>query len=205
MKNYEIVIANGKGGAGKTTVTYLLALAFAEAGHHVALRDLDPQLSITQAASLPPFASHPRIGLLPHAPAGANITLTDSPARLESKNWQVMLRKATLIVIVSQPFIIDLWAARDAFSMINRGLPEIPIALLGNQIVPAHTYSRIFPDSVKQLALSPCHVLRQTLSRRENYRHAINGGWSVLDASEKNELLLIASELLALCQNACQK
>ncbi|MFC1452499.1 ParA family protein [Verrucomicrobiota bacterium] len=39
----NILLCNGKGGTGKTTMAVLLAHALAEAGRRVAVLDLDPQ------------------------------------------------------------------------------------------------------------------------------------------------------------------
>ena len=43
-----ITLCNGKGGSGKTTLTMLLAAALIEAGHDVAVQDLDPQRTATR-------------------------------------------------------------------------------------------------------------------------------------------------------------
>jgi chromosome partitioning protein len=43
-----ITVAQQKGGAGKTTLTAQLAVAFAGDGQRVALIDIDPQASLAQ-------------------------------------------------------------------------------------------------------------------------------------------------------------
>ena len=43
-----ITICNGKGGAGKTTLSVLLATAFNHAGHAAALLDRDPQATASR-------------------------------------------------------------------------------------------------------------------------------------------------------------
>ena len=47
----RILIINGKGGCGKTTIATNLAVAYAKAGHGVALMDNDPQGSSTYWAA----------------------------------------------------------------------------------------------------------------------------------------------------------
>jgi chromosome partitioning protein len=50
----KLVIANFKGGVGKTTTTVNLGAALAEAGYRVLLIDLDPQAGMTTALGLDP-------------------------------------------------------------------------------------------------------------------------------------------------------
>lgn len=58
-----IVLASGKGGCGRTTTALALAASWRDAGHRVALLDLDPQAGATLAAGVRPPAdpvrSHP--------------------------------------------------------------------------------------------------------------------------------------------------
>ncbi|MCC6630127.1 MAG: ParA family protein [Chloroflexi bacterium] len=49
-----VAIANGKGGVGKTSTTYALGDALADAGQRVLMVDLDPQSSLTLAAGQNP-------------------------------------------------------------------------------------------------------------------------------------------------------
>lgn len=51
-----IVIANQKGGVGKTTTVLNLGAALAELGYHTALVDLDPQAGLTATCGIDPYS-----------------------------------------------------------------------------------------------------------------------------------------------------
>ncbi len=59
-----LVIANFKGGVGKTTTTVNLGAALAEAGHRTLLVDLDPQAGLTTALGLDPRQPRAGVGAL---------------------------------------------------------------------------------------------------------------------------------------------
>lgn len=66
----KILVANPKGGSGKTTVATNLAGYFAHLGNHVVIANLDRQLSITGWLERRP-ASAPTIQVVHHIPSKA--------------------------------------------------------------------------------------------------------------------------------------
>lgn len=66
-----IIVANQKGGVGKTTTVMNLAAALARAGKQTAMIDLDPQGALTVSHGLDPYAVRPSThDVLTHANAG---------------------------------------------------------------------------------------------------------------------------------------
>lgn len=120
---FRILIANSKGGCGKTTLTTSLAGYFARSGRRTTLIDCDPQGSSTawcsqRAAHLSPvqsFASNdPSYGLAPgwmlRIPANTEILLIDTPAGLRPHEFEQFARHADALVIPVVPSPIDLRA-----------------------------------------------------------------------------------------------
>lgn len=114
MKN--ILIANSKGGSGKTTLATNLAGYFATLGGHVMLSDLDRQQSSAQwllrrPPELPTIHSHnPRSKELPH---GADWLITDSPAGLREEKLSEAVKQADCVIVPIQPSAFDIGAARN--------------------------------------------------------------------------------------------
>jgi len=114
MKN--ILIANSKGGSGKTTLSTNLAGYFATLGGHVVLSDLDRQQSSAQwlqrrPEEFPTIHSHnPRTK---DTPFGADWLITDSPAGLREDKLSDAVKQADCVIVPIQPSAFDIGAARN--------------------------------------------------------------------------------------------
>jgi chromosome partitioning protein len=110
-----ILVANPKGGSGKTTLSINIAGYLANRGRHVALLDLDRQQSAAQWLALRP-ASLPAIGLLGSKKEDAQRNdwlVIDSPAALHGKNLAHAVKLASKIIVPVAPSLFDLQASRD--------------------------------------------------------------------------------------------
>lgn len=109
-----ILIANPKGGSGKTTLSTNIAGYLASRGHSVAILDLDRQKSATQWLSTRP-SSLPTIGSLyagVEKSAAADWLVIDSPAGLHGKNLEHALKLAHKIIVPIAPSLFDIQASR---------------------------------------------------------------------------------------------
>ncbi|MBK9160871.1 MAG: ParA family protein [Nitrosomonadales bacterium] len=108
-----ILIANPKGGSGKTTLSVNIAGYLASRGHRVAMLDLDRQQSSalwlkTRTDDLP------RIRTLDEKKEHAHDWLViDSPAGLHGKNLAHAIKLAHKVVVPVAPSLFDLDASRD--------------------------------------------------------------------------------------------
>ena len=116
MTKKAVLVANPKGGSGKTTLPTNLAGALANAGEQVVLWDVDRQRSSLHWLSLRP-ADRPPIEWLGSG-AGGSATrrnrskwlILDSAAGLYGKSLTYALRLAHQVLIPVQPSVFDLAA-----------------------------------------------------------------------------------------------
>jgi chromosome partitioning protein len=108
-----ILVANPKGGSGKTTLSVNIAGYLANSGQQVAMLDLDRQQSSALWLATRP-ADLPRIRVLdskhdrPH-----DWLVIDSPAGLHGKNLDHAVKLAQKIIVPVAPSLFDLQASRD--------------------------------------------------------------------------------------------
>ncbi len=183
-----ITFCNGKGGTGKTTLSVLLALALKEAGHEVAIYDVDPQKTATRWVQ--------EVGVIQLGEFGkAPVTIVDTPPRLDSPQTIAALRKADLIVLVTSPSPADLFTSRDTAALLKReGLLE-RAHLLYNQVEQGTLLSRNLSQMADKIGLPS---LANHLQRRQAYQHAVLLGWKSLGPKAREEALRVALEIVAL-------
>jgi len=184
----NILLCNGKGGTGKTTMAVLLAHALAEAGKRVAVLDLDPQATATawlrecdgaKVAEYEPGAEYDAV-------------FTDTPPRLDA--LAPALARCSVAVIVCSPSPADLWTSRDTAAAIRDKLPRGGrLRLLFNGVLSHTVLARELPDLAKRVGVKP---LRSTISRRQCYQHAALLGWKALDVAAREELFKAALEVV---------
>jgi chromosome partitioning protein len=110
-----ILIANPKGGSGKTTLSVNIAGYLANRGQRAAILDLDRQQSAslwlaTRPDDLPRIRS---LGSKKDDGHRNNWLVIDSPAGLHGKNLAHALKLASKIIVPVAPSLFDLQASRD--------------------------------------------------------------------------------------------
>ena len=115
----SFLIANPKGGCGKTTLATNLAGYFARRGHRVMLGDIDRQQSAREwlrlrPQGLPPIRSW---DIAPGEPArpprDTTHVVLDTPAGLHGKKLDVVVKSIHRVIVPLQPSIFDILATRD--------------------------------------------------------------------------------------------
>jgi chromosome partitioning protein len=121
-----IVVANPKGGVGKSTLATNLAGHFAANGEWVALADLDKQRSSHAWLRLRPD-SLPRIeewSLDVDAPGkppkGLEKAVLDTPAGVHGNRLSVALELADKVIVPLQPSIFDILATQDFLKRLSK-------------------------------------------------------------------------------------
>jgi chromosome partitioning protein len=134
-----VVVANPKGGVGKSTVATQIAGYFASRGHAVMLGDVDrQQSSLTWLSIRPP--SLPRIGTWEAAhdaivrpPRGTTHVVLDTPAGLHGKRLDEVMKLADKVIVPLQPSIFDIHATHAFIQELqaHRRSDKVSIGIVG--------------------------------------------------------------------------
>lgn len=114
-----IVVANPKGGVGKSTLSTNIAGYLASQGKAVMLGDIDRQQSAATWLGLRPTTAAPirtwdtGADLRARPPKGTTHVVLDTPAGLHGKRLDEVLKIATQVIVPLQPSIFDIHATHD--------------------------------------------------------------------------------------------
>lgn len=134
-----IVVANPKGGVGKSTLATNIAGYFAARGHAVMLGDVDRQQSSRTWLSLRP-AGLPLIRTwdvtderLVRPPKGTTHVVLDTPAGLHGRRLDEVLKLADKVLIPLQPSIFDIHATHQFITELraHKRARNIDVVLVG--------------------------------------------------------------------------
>ena len=120
----SILVANPKGGAGKSTLATNLAGYFARCGHRVMLGDTDRQQSSRdwlnlRSRLLPPIATWEIDKDRPaKPPQGTSHAVLDTPAGLHGKNLERVLKVVHRVIVPVQPSLFDILATKSFLEML---------------------------------------------------------------------------------------
>lgn len=181
-----LVVANPKGGVGKSTLATHAAGYWASQGHAVMLGDVDPQQSSRLWLSLRPesLASiqswEVQDALVVRPPRGTSHVVLDTPAGVSELRLRELLRLADKVLVPLQASIFDIYATRaflDQLQTLQRGRSKPEIGLVGMRVderTRAARQLRQFTDSLK---LPVVAMLRPT----QNYVHLAAHGLTLFD------------------------
>ena len=191
---FRILVANSKGGCGKTTVTSSLAGYFACSGKRTTLLDCDPQGSslawtLQRAAHLPRVhalaGNNPAYGLsagwLLRVPANTDVLLIDTPAGVRAHEFEGLARHADALVIPVVPSPIDLRATL-MFIDIVRKLPDVRsgrlrVALIANRLRERTNSTRQLDSTLQRLTQTAKIRVRDS----QTYVRLAESGKSIFD------------------------
>ena len=183
-----VVVANPKGGVGKSTLSTNIAGYFASQGHAVMLGDADRQQSSRLWLSLRPAAARPittwDIGddLIAKPPKGTTHVVLDTPAGLHGKQLKEVLKMADHIVVPLQPSVFDIFATRAFLDELahSKHTLKARIGIVGMRVDARTISADKLHEFVDSLKLPVLGYLRDT----QNYVHAAARGLSLFDVSK---------------------
>jgi chromosome partitioning protein len=162
-----ILIANPKGGSGKTTLSTNIAGYIASRGQRAAILDLDRQKSATQWLANRP-RSLPGIELM-HAEGEKNAPVDwlviDSPAGLHGKNLEHALKLVHKVVVPIAPSAFDIQASRDFLEVLHHEKTvrkgKIFVGVVGMRMDPRTRAALTLEQFLKGLDLPVLAYLRE--------------------------------------------
>jgi len=139
----SILVANAKGGCGKSTIATNLAAAFANAGHRTALADADRQRSTLTWLKTRPKSVAPIVALdwrkeTGKVPDGVERLVIDAGAGVTSARVRDLLKRTDIVIMPILPSVFDEAATRrflkkvDELKPIRKG--RKPVEVVGNRM-----------------------------------------------------------------------
>jgi chromosome partitioning protein len=182
-----VVIANPKGGVGKSTLSTNVAGYFASQGHGVMLGDADRQQSSALWLKLrPPMARSIETwdvtpDLIARPPRGTTHVVLDTPAGLHGWRFKDVLKLADKVLVPLQPSIFDIYATRAFLDELaeTRQADRLQIGIVGMRVDGRTIAADKLHEFVDGLGLPVLGYLRDT----QNYIHLAARGLTVFDVA----------------------
>ena len=181
-----VLVANPKGGVGKSTLATNIAGYFASRGHAVMLGDVDRQQSARLWLGLrPPAAATISTweaqgdGSVVRPPKGTTHAVLDSPAGLHGWRFKDVLALADKVIVPLQPSIFDIYATRDFLDRLkeSRNAAKTEIGLVGMRVDARTLAADRLHEFVAGLGVPVIGELRDT----QNYVQLAARGLTVFD------------------------
>lgn len=182
-----VVVANPKGGVGKSTVATNIAGYFASRGHNVMLGDADRQQSSRLWLRLRPPEARPIAswdvgeGQLARPPRGTTHVVLDTPAGLQGKLLQETMKLADKVVVPLQASIFDIYATRAFLDELaqHRKASQMQVGIVGMRVDARTIAADKLQEFVEALGLPVLGFLRPT----QNYVHLAARGLTLSDVA----------------------
>ena len=182
-----VVVANPKGGVGKSTLATNIAGHFARQGHAVMIGDADRQQSSRLWLGLRPEGARPigtwdiNADLIAKPPRGTTHVVLDTPAGLHGWRFKDVLRMADKIIVPLQPSVFDIFATRDFLDQLaeNRHVGKAQIGIVGMRVDSRTIAADKLREFVASLDLPVLGYLRDT----QNYIHLAAHGLTLFDVA----------------------
>ena len=195
-----IVIANPKGGVGKSTLATHVAGYFASKGHAVMLGDADPQQSSRLWLGLRPAEARPisnwemsaertSADMTVKPPRGTTHVVIDTPAGLAGARLGELMKMADKVIVPLQPSVFDIFATRSFLDELvnsrqtsrrtNPQTGKVKIGLVGMRVDSRTIATSHLHEFVEAQGLPVLSYVRDT----QNYVHLAARGLTLFDVA----------------------
>ncbi|MEI7514950.1 MAG: ParA family protein [Betaproteobacteria bacterium] len=183
----RIVVANPKGGVGKSTLSTHIAGYFASQGHKVLLGDADVQQSSQLWLTLRPHSASP-IGHwevdpsdISKPPKDASHVVLDTPAGLSGKQLKEALKWADKVIVPLQASIFDIYATRSFLDELaqSRHAQRLDVGIVAMRVDERTLAADQLSAFVGSLDLPTVGTLRDT----QNYVQLAANGLTIFEVA----------------------
>ncbi|MFV0372178.1 MAG: AAA family ATPase [Azonexus sp.] len=181
-----VLVANPKGGAGKTTLATNLSGYLANAGRSTTLCDLDRQQSALRWMAFRSPDLAPVTGyfggnqLAVSLPKEADWVVVDAPAGLQGYKLSDYIRSVDKVVVPLVPSIFDMAATEDFLNSLRsdlRGGARDKVGIVAMRVDPRTRAATMLEEFLKHFDLPILAYLRNT----QNYVNVAAAGASLFD------------------------
>lgn len=190
-----ITLCGQKGGTGKTTLSFLLAETLSRAGKKVAVRDDDPQRSLTQVVEETRAEGKTQIELWDRSRAGEfDFVVVDTQPRLDSRVLQESIREADRLILPLKPSMVDIRATLPAVELVREHLgPKARAYVVWNMVKTGTRISREL-DGLEAIIGLP--VLKAQIPERIGFTYATLQGYEAISGEDRELLQRLVLEFL---------
>jgi chromosome partitioning protein len=182
-----IVVANPKGGVGKSTLSTNLAGWMARQGHAVMLGDVDRQQSsrqwlVQRPSSLPTIRNwEPDLGDTLRPPRGTTHVVLDTPAGLHGRRLDEMMKLADKLLVPLQPSLFDIQATHNFLLEVqaHKRAGKVSVGVVGMRLREGTISADQLRQFLTTLAVPVIALLRDT----QNYVHLAARGLTLWDVA----------------------
>ena len=182
-----VVVANPKGGVGKSTLATNIAGYFAGQGHSVMLGDADRQQSSRLWLRLRPPAARAlstwevKEDNIVRPPKGTTHVVLDTPAGLHGRMFKEVMQMADKVIVPLQPSVFDIFATRSFLDELaeHRKAGRMQVGIVGMRVDARTIAADKLQEFVDALGLPVLGFLRPT----QNYVHLAARGLTLFDVA----------------------
>lgn len=180
-----VLVANPKGGAGKTTLATNLSGYFANKGKKTTLCDLDRQQSSLRwmafrdpaLAAITGYFAGNQISL--NLPKEADWVVVDAPAGLQGYKLSDYLRTVDKVIVPLVPSVFDMAATEDFLNSIRSEIrgQRVKVGIVAMRVDPRTRAAGMLEEFLKHVDIPIVAYLRNT----QNYVNVAAAGATVFD------------------------